>query len=195
MKIEQLYEMHKLIIFKLAHRFTAPGLEFEELVGMGNLIFVECWNDYDPRMGVFSTHLYSRVKWAFLNESTFNRQAARRTKTFQSGIDKDDNYELSNSGGFSNWNPPCVNVETVALDDRRNPDRLLRFKQTLEQLTEDAADVVYLAFYTPAEILADFPRINKSAIRQYLLKIWHGENVQNRISDAFKEIAVALKNL
>jgi len=64
------YEDYKNLIYKLAHKFnSSTGIEFDELVGWGNLKFVECQKNYDPTMASFGTYLHWQIQGLFLEIS------------------------------------------------------------------------------------------------------------------------------
>ena len=61
------YEDYQKMIYNLAHRFhRTTGIELDELIGCGNLKFMDCQNNYDPMLASFSTYLTIQIKGMFL---------------------------------------------------------------------------------------------------------------------------------
>ena len=62
------YKDYEKLIYKLAHRFHhTTGIEFDELIGWGNLKFMECQKTYDPAMASFGTYLHWQLQGLFLD--------------------------------------------------------------------------------------------------------------------------------
>ena len=182
MTAEELYRTHQYIIYKLAHKYTLRGMDFDEMISIANLKFVQCAQEYQPHRASFSTLLYNRVNWALYNKLTRQKYTP--------------NFDPSDDPEFGQPRTPLdIEIGQAQIDEAKDTDRLFRFKQSIAQMTEDAQSVVQIALQAPSELLNNFPNLNKTAIRAYLLTRWHGENVQARISNAFREIAAALKDV
>lgn len=60
--MDQLYIQHQGTVRKVAHKFYKfTGIEFDELVAQGNLIFCMAYYDYCPGDCSFNTFLWSRL--------------------------------------------------------------------------------------------------------------------------------------
>ena len=196
MNIEEIYRAHQNIIFHLAHRFTCPGLDFDELVSFGNATFMECATRYDGEHNngaCFSTYLFASLKINMMNAARTVVQDNWGKPDARPYLDRCDDKEFPNNPGMSMFNMPGPSTDIA--DDSTNPERQTRFKLALDALTSDAQEVVWIALSAPTDVIQDMPRLNKDAIRRHLLTIWKGENVQYRITAVFKEIGLALKNL
>jgi len=160
------YEDYKNLIYKLAHRHHPySNIELDELIGWGNLKFVECQKDYDPMLASFSTYLYIQLTGMFL-------EMARK----------------QNSG------PIRINTDNGPKNNT-NPEEYLLFKEILCQLPEDAKEVCNIIFETPMDLIKmvmelDQPRgVNKHQIQRYLRQ--QGWSF-GKIWQAFKEISTSL---
>jgi hypothetical protein len=164
------YEDYQALIFKLAHRYHRySGIEFDELVGWANLKFVECQKDYDPVLASFGTYLHIQIQGLFLGLA----QKHWKTKDIELNLDT-ANQSTNNS----------------------TPENLLIFKQTLENLSSDAREVIKIIFNTPIDLINMTMRpskyskkVTKQQLEEYLRK--QGWSFY-RIWKTFKEIALAL---
>lgn len=65
--IEIEYKKYQKLIMKLAWRFArTTNFEYDDLVGEGNLIFLECMPKYEPDKAAFSTYLTKCIILRFL---------------------------------------------------------------------------------------------------------------------------------
>ena len=72
------YNSYKRLIAKRAWAWTQrTGLEFEELVAEGNLIFVQASNSYDPEKGMFSTYLWWQLENRYKAMINYHNQSFR----------------------------------------------------------------------------------------------------------------------
>jgi len=63
---EDHYKEYKKLIYKEAWRKAKLyGLDFQDLIGEGNLAYCEALETWDPEKGAFSTHLTWRLKYRF----------------------------------------------------------------------------------------------------------------------------------
>lgn len=164
------YEDYQKLIYNLAHRFhRTTGIEFDELVGTGNLKFIECQKNYDPLMATFSTYLHIQIRGLFLE---------MHRKNIQANI-------------FYNPMP-----EKEKLLEHSTPESLLIFKEILQRLSDDAKEVCKIIFSTPSDLISmiainkQTQAINKNVIQVYLR--WRQGWEYSRITRAFKEISQSL---
>ena len=80
------------------------------------------------------------------------------------------------------FNPDDIKDQSPRMIDT---ERRVLFRRMLESLSEDAKFVINLIFRDGL--------FNLMSIRAELRRLWHGEELQNRLSDSFKEIKFALK--
>ena len=157
-------EKYQDLIYKLAHRFEkTSGLEFEDLVGWGNLKFVECQRNYDPMLSSFGTYLYIQVTGIFTAMS-------QKELRYQSYKSESTEPVISNS----------------------NPEQETIFRDLLGRLSKDAKKVVKIIFETPIEIVDLFPKEKvNSQFRIHIYLRQQGWEWL-RIMNAFEEIQESL---
>jgi len=177
--MEKAWEKNFKAVYGLAKDFNAsyPLIPIEDYISAGHEIFVDCFNKYDEKISngaCFNTYLHASLKGSFKGMISENIKKKMTEEPAESLTNMSD-------------------LESDILD----PERMLRFKQALIEMSEDSILVVNLIFNAPS----DFIDIMKTAtttrgdLRHYLRTIWHGDEIQTRISNAFKEIKSTLQNI
>ena len=166
-QINKLYEEHKKIIYKKArsfHKTTGHGLE--DLVSEGNVLFMRAIQTYDKRKKIkFSTWL-----WKILT----NGLITYTTKT-----------------DIPNQDPE---LELLDCREQWNPSACLIFKEKIENLSEEAKEVVGILLSCPGELLElsgiEAPKIVRGKLKRYLKEEsnWTWEKIYN----SFREIREVL---
>ena len=87
---------------------------------------------------------------------------------------------------FAELDPPSYDI---------NPERQTLVMDALSKMSTDAQEVVEIILESPKAFIDAVPHITKQTIREFLWTIWPGEEKQNRITNAFKEITETLKSL
>jgi DNA-directed RNA polymerase specialized sigma24 family protein len=66
---DDLYEKHRLMIYRLIHRYERDGYaDFGDLESLSNEVFARCLRRWRPGRGAFSTLLYTALSNAFRSE-------------------------------------------------------------------------------------------------------------------------------
>jgi len=65
--IEQAYQSLKPMLYRLCWSFRDAGMEFDELLAIANLAFVESFRTYDSRKACFTTWVWLQVRFALMN--------------------------------------------------------------------------------------------------------------------------------
>ena len=143
------YEKYKFIILKLAHQYKKNKLvEFEDLVGIGNLAFVIASQKYNVNKKVkFSTFLYRCVENALLNT----------VKAKQFYYTKKENFI------FVNKKTIRENVGIDNLEDDKNHYRVMIWARGL---SKESQFVLNLIWKTPGKIGKN---VTKTTIKKYLI--------------------------
>ncbi len=71
MSIEQMYKSYTPLIKARAAHWQKPGrigLEYEDLISIGNEVFLSCYDEWNQHQGTFGTFLKSSLNMAFYNE-------------------------------------------------------------------------------------------------------------------------------
>jgi DNA-directed RNA polymerase specialized sigma subunit len=141
-----------------------PAIPFEDFISAGHDIFLNCLSKYKKTKNCrFNTYFTACCKKYF--KGMICKEAEKASRQV------DEEIELQS---YSNQN-------TIT------PEALVIFKDTLLNLPEDARVVIELIFNDPNTFRT------KGSIRAYLRNIWSGQEIQNRITDAFNTINHALK--
>ncbi len=177
---EEVFSQHRFLIYALIKRAHSryPHIPFEDYEEKGLFALCECCHKY------FATHKSSAKLSTYL------------TKTLR-GIFKNmvaQHILILNT-------PADDPLPEIGINGKCSPERLLRLKQALSSMSEEAVEVVNLIFNTPKELsqimIEDAKALpTKETLRKYLWsKRWSGIEVQNRISQAFSEIKQTLNNI
>jgi RNA polymerase sigma factor (sigma-70 family) len=164
----QNYEKHQKLIFKLAHKWNRPEIEFDELVSEGNMAFMVAQQKFDPGRGIkFSTYLYRVVENAMCD------------------------YVNGMKG------PPDELTEFEP-DRKASPERYAILKSWIASLSNDSQFILRTVWETPTEIVQWAqeelynPQNNIKYISRYLrAKGWKWETIWASI----REIREAVKKL
>lgn len=161
---------YKKMIYKFAHKYENYGLEFEDLVSEGYIVFYESLKTFDKTQGKFSTYLYWNLRGRF--------GVILRNKTDESMTKElDENI-------FDNRLP--------------NPDQTIIFKEAMSKLSYEAQFIVGVVWDTPATLLKwcveemYSPKLTMRRIKRFLLmQNWK----HTTINDGFKEIQQTFKKM
>jgi len=163
------YEKYVNLIRKAVwDRVNGHGLEFDDLMGWGNIAYCEALRTYDPEKGAFSTHLTNWLKYE-LGRAV---QAAYGYRNNTTGLD-----------------------EANQVPDAHNPEREFAFGLAMASLRPEARQVVDMVINTPLEfcdLTKRSVKITMGGIRSYLKSMGWGHR---QIERAFTEVRKALKNL
>lgn len=157
------YKDYERLIHYVAWKWgNRTGLDHEELVAEGNLVFVKCSEDYDPELSKFSARLGTFLELHYQN--MLNTQRCKK------------NF------GYS------VEMEEKFYDSHNNVEKEVMFKELIEDLPEDSKTVVQAIFDTPREIMEvlGITKITKNAIFRYFIEIKNWK--QTKILNAFEHI-------
>lgn len=158
---------YKNLIYKFAHRYENYGLEFEDLVSEGYIVFYESLNTYDAKQGKFSTHLY----WSLRGKFGIMLRNKTETKELDANV-FDDRLP----------NPDKTIIFKEAMS------KLSYEAQFIVDIVWDTPAT--LLTWCVEEMYS--PKLTMRRIKRYLLK----QNWKHTtINDGFKEIQQILKNL
>lgn len=185
-QIEDLWYSSKGTIYRLSHDFwnSYPKIEWDEYYGSALDCFIRCVEKYNEEKGngaCFNTYLYMSVKQYFKGMVAKHVQLSHIMIT--QGINSNEMPEnQSDYDGIIRY--PDEHFDRVRLADEPTPERHNIFKDMLSKMSADAKEAVNQVLSGKAK--------TKGEIRRNLLNRWHGEDIQNRISDAFREISNTL---
>jgi len=176
------YEDYQNMIYNLAHRFQkTTNIDFDELISCGNLEFVRCQKSFDPMLASFSTYLTIRIKGLFLEMSAKER---RQPLFIYPKYNPSVNHDRKK-------NPDPIEIWDI-ITNKINQEDFIIFKETLQELSEDAKEVIQIVFETPMDLIKMIkkqqqPRgVNKHQLQKLLRK--QGWSFC-RIWKTFKEIS------
>ena len=169
-------EDHLETITKATRRYIGPLTPREDLVQEGILTFYSAREDWDPeRMRKFKAYLWYRCvgRYAYL------KYAAHRDAGRLDALDDVPHRVF------------CADIYPA--DYAPSPERETRFRLAIARCSPDARKVIHLVFDPPPAL---HRRLNKEGLRKYLLRhpTLMGTD-QRRISDAFHNIAYALRQV
>lgn len=170
---EEMFKHHQQLLHSEASRF-AHKADWDDLISLGNEVFVTCLARWDPEFGMFSTLFVRALRNAYI--TYMMRESARPA------------VERAGAEAF---------LLPVAVDDTERRDWLRDF---LADLSRDAVEVVRVLFTEDLNTEGDGRRELRYTIRQYLrgrnrTKPEGAVNVRwghQRIRDAYREIETAL---
>jgi RNA polymerase sigma factor (sigma-70 family) len=190
---EIVYSDYEKMIKKVAWQFAKDAQHAEELIAEGNLEYVKALIKFDSEKSCFSTYLYNRLHNHFIN---LNKKWHPTVKKVNFLRNTAVNIKHTKNPGSHEMADAIANDPYLFIQDpKQNPERSVRFKQAVENLSETAKEIVQLVFNTPDDlylVVKEELKLNKEMIRPYLRK--RGWKFTS-INDGFKEIATALTNL
>ena len=161
------YEDYKKMIMKIAHSYNkTTGMNVEDLISEGNLVFVERLKNFDPEKSKFSTFLYESINARFKNLN--KRQHLQKYDGVKVEVDMANKQESGD------------NIENNCI-----------LKNSIEILSKDAKMVVSIVLNAPADLLSMLPKpsLSRFQLTTYLLKLgWK----KKEINKSYKEIQNAI---
>ena len=164
------YEDYQRMIYSKAWQWVRrnPNLEFDELVGWGNLAYAEAVKSWDPDKGKFSTHLWWQLRHRLgcLNSEVIEYDNAT--------TDLDESFQVA---------------------DPSSSDDSISFWSAIHGLSREAEEVINLILGTSGE-LCDFTmrsiKVTQGNLRKYLRSLsWPAR----KIDTAITEVKEMLKSL
>ncbi len=147
------YEDYKLLIAKMAWQWSRrSGLEWEELMGQGNLAFVQARNRFEtfkkskPAFSTFLVNFLERRYIVIVNCSMAEK------RTFESS-----DFEFDSKSGENKWvvkktsEPADIEVDSL-MSRNCSPERIVAFKEMVNNLSKDAQTLVECILETPKEL-------------------------------------------
>ncbi len=151
------FEKYKLMLSKLANKFQADGMEYDDLFQEFSLVFLNCEKHFDHSKGKFSTYL-----WA----SCTNKASELRRKTFTHNTLSLD-YEIGYDT-LSNYIADEFDLEDSALLDFK-VDEIIK---VLKRLQNGDYSLLYIFGNMTQEEIAEL----KGVSRSYVQKV-HRDNI------------------
>lgn len=161
------------------------GIDHEELVAEGNLVFVKCSEDYDPELSKFSARLGTFLELHYQN--MLNTQRCKKNFGFTVPFDNQPDWRGSDGDQDSGKDNISFSPSNY-LSESENVEKEVMFKELIKGLPEDAKDVIKAIFDTPREIMEvlGITKITKNAIFRYFIEIKNWK--QTKILNAFEHI-------
>ena len=157
------YKNHKKTIYSLAYRYhRTTGIEIEELISSANEEFVKIQKKFNPSKACFNTYLTLKVKGLFWEMARKNRKSK------------------------------LINVDKILISSKYNPEKHSSFNDLINNLSNDAKEIIKIAFNTPREMIDMLPKkqmrgINKTIFIKYLrTKNWSLPKISAAIDDISK---------
>jgi hypothetical protein len=183
---------------------TNPSLDFDELVSLGSLGFMQAVKSWDPNKGMFSTHLWyqlqdqmGRIKGCIKcpteekNTVLLEDSYGRAGHTYQNNMFSPS--EEHRSSVLSSLDDLDLGIQIA--DDKPSPFEETKFRAGLASLSKEALEVVYLVLGSPQELVdwtIRWIRPSQSSIRTFLHSLgWKPK----KIDQVFGEIKLMLKEL
>lgn len=162
-----MYEKHKNLLRKICHQFTNYEIEFEDLMSIGNEIYVLALKEFEENRKIkFTTMLYPYVKNAIINEIKKNLRQ-------QNEICVKDINCFSNS----------FDIEKKVI-----------FVEQIKSLSKEAQEVTQIIFSSPSDVLKNAGIFCPKKIRGHIYKKLRKRNwPERKIWKIFSEIKEALK--
>lgn len=152
------FDKYKLMLSKLANKFQADGMEYDDLFQEFSLVFLNCEKHFDESKGKFSTYL-----WA----SCSNKASELRRKNYSHNTLSLD-YEVGNDT-LGNYIADDFDLEDTALLDFKVDDIL----EVLKRSPNGDYSLLYIFGNMTQEEIAEL----KGVSRSYVQKV-HSENVE-----------------
>jgi RNA polymerase sigma factor (sigma-70 family) len=151
------FDKYKLMLSKLANKFQADGMEYDDLFQEFSLVYLNCEKHFDESKGKFSTYL-----WA----SCSNKASELRRKNYSHNTLSLD-YEVGNDT-LGNYIADDFDLEDTALLDFKVDDIL----EVLKRSPNGDYSLLYIFGNMTQEEIAEL----KGVSRSYVQKV-HSENV------------------
>ncbi len=167
-KAETLYRKHRGVITSKAYSFSCTtNMSCKELIGEGNFIFMESLLKWNPERGSFNTFFHTKLTNAF--------------------------KDLNNRKNIISFLPPKALEELNARSNITPFDRLA-FKDTIENMTKEAKEVVQIVLEGPIRVGLELQKITKGVVKTEIRKKLRKKGWKwNAIEKTFNEIKLALK--
>lgn len=162
MKKPSFEDYSRLITFVAYKWHKRTGLDYEDLIAEGNLVFVRCAEDYNPELSRFSARLGHYLEQHYQN-IVLTMFCKKRLGNI---VEMEDHYQSSHL----------------------SPDKECMFREILEDLPEDAVEIVKALFDIPREIIdvLGITKITKNSLFRYFKEIKNWK--QAKILNAFDHI-------
>lgn len=162
-----MYEKHENLLRKICHQFRNSGIEFEDLMGIGNEVYILTLKEFEESRKIkFTTVLYSYVKNTIINEIQRNKR-------------RKNEIENENIDHFS---------DSIDIEKR------IIFMNGLNRLSKEAQEVVQMVLTSPSDILENagisHPRKMRGCVRK---KLKEQKWPERKIWKIFREIKEVLK--
>lgn len=151
------FDKYKLMLSKLANKYQADGMEYDDLFQEFSLVFLNCEKHFDQSKGKFSTYL-----WA----SCTNKASELRRKNFTHNTLSLD-YDIGNDT-LSNYIADEFNLEDSALLDFK-VDEIIN---VLKRLPNGDYSLLYIFGNMTQEEIAELKNVSRS----YVQKV-HSDNI------------------
>lgn len=161
---------HTALIQIIAAKYAKMGLDYDDIVSEGNLAYVNAVNTHDPSRGPFKTHLRTCIE--------------NSAKNYIANV----NYQKREM--------PRVSIkEDMSSGQSPDPLSTLIFKEVIENLSDEAREVVDIVLDCPSDLVAIMKqkqsgacRINKTGLVPLLRSRGWGFNT---IGQVFNELKTA----
>jgi len=161
------FEDYIRMIHKIAKaKYGQTGIEYEELVGRGTLIFYESVASFDPALASFSTYLYNNLNRKMVCYKELEGVGK------EVGID-DDMYE-------------------IIIGRASMPHKDVEFIDTVRNLSNEAQEVVAIVFNCPTDLMFEGRGMQKNILGCIKNRLRAMGWKEYQISNSFKEIRTAL---
>ena len=166
--LEQFYSEHKKLIYERAKRYsTTIDSPIEELVSIGNSVFMDALRTWNPAKASFATWFYRLLNQSF--SKTVRQKHTRRNLEYNFAVRKP-----VYSGG--------------------NIWRRIHFRELLDKMTKEARAVAEIILEGPSEVLGLSGCESPKKVRGVLFRYLRKKNWQEReIWGAFREIKEVLE--
>lgn len=158
--LNKLYENCQAIIVHRADSFAkSTGHEFDELRSEADQLFMKAISTWRPREGTFKTWLYRIVTTGLID--FINKQDPWRTES--------RDIEMDDPAGDYSFTGSTTKDQSY---DCHNPARICGWRDALDNLTDEAQDVVALLLNGPVEALGiegtEAPKMLRGAVVKHM---------------------------
>lgn len=167
------YKNYKHIVYRVAHNLSRNADELEEMISLGNEVYMKAVNKYDEnRNAKFSTFLYVLCKNAMIN----SLYVLRREHRHASIENITEAYESASTYRKRREGKADKAYYLLPSNTNMTPEREYLFVEQLSTLSKEAQKAVKLIFDSPGEIISNASSLAPKMLRSALIKKMRKDN-------------------
>lgn len=179
------YEDYKGLLIRIANNFCNKPQDFDDMMGICNEAYCKAARNYQPEKGKFSTLLYNYATRALIDENRKRKVRYNNDITLNQLelviMNKEDNYYEF--------------TKEIFVDEKENTERRLDLKIQLENISQEAKEVVSMILSSPYELFEGTKSLSPKYLRGEVIRMLRQRKWKwQAIYQSIREIKNALQN-